>query len=46
MNENIEQSYSHILNLNFDKANALLSKEQSSNPNNGFIPLYKNYIIF
>lgn len=46
MNENIERSYSHILNLNFDKANALLSKEKSSNPNNGFIPLYNNYIDF
>jgi hypothetical protein len=46
MNENMQRSYSHIVNLEFEKANILLAKEQSQNPQNGFIPLYNNYIDF
>ncbi len=46
MNENMQKSYSHIINLEFEKATILLAKEQSQNPKNGFIPLHKNYIDF
>ena len=46
MNENIQRSYSYIINLEFDEATILLAKEQSQNPKNGFIPLYQNYIDF
>ena len=46
MNENMQQSYSHIINLEFESAKKLLANEQSQNPNNGFIPLHQNYIDF
>ena len=46
MNENMKRSYSHIINLEFEKANVLLYKEKSHNPQNGFIALYNNYIDF
>lgn len=46
MNENMQRSYSHIISLEFEKANILLAKEKSQNPQNGFIPLYNNYIDF
>ena len=46
MNENMQKSYSHIINLEFEKANILLAKEQLQNSQNGFIPLHKNYIDF
>ena len=46
MNNNIEKSYSYIINLEFDQAAIFLANEQSQNPNNGFIPLHKNYIDF
>lgn len=46
MNKNMQKSYSHIINLEFEKATILLAKEQSQNPENGFIPLHKNYIDF
>ena len=46
VNRNIQDSYRHIINLEFDKANIILDNEQSKNPNNGFIPLYRNYIDF
>ena len=46
MNKNIQNSYSYIINLEFKKANILLEKELLENPDNGFIPLYKNYIDF
>lgn len=46
MTNNIEKSYFHIINLEFDQAAIFLSNEQSKNPNNGFIPLHKNYIDF
>ena len=45
MNQNIQKSYSHIINLEFEKALILLEKEES-HANNGFVPLYKNYIDF
>ncbi|MEC9209299.1 MAG: hypothetical protein VX762_02610 [Bacteroidota bacterium] len=46
MNKNMQKSYSYIINLEFEKANVLLAKEQSQNPKNGFILLHKNYIDF
>ena len=46
MNENMQQSYSHIINLEFEEATLILSSEQSQNPKNGFIILHKNYIDF
>ena len=42
----MQESYSHIINLEFEKATILLAKEQFQNPKNGFIPLHKNYIDF
>ena len=44
MNHHMQKSYSHIINLEFEKALILL--EEESHANNGFIPLYKNYIDF
>ena len=46
MNENMQQSYSHIISLEFESAKKLLANEQSQNPTNGFIPLHQNYIDF
>jgi hypothetical protein len=46
MNKNMQKSYLYIINLEFKKANILLEKEQYKNPQNGFIPLHKNYIDF
>tara|TARA_B100001758_G_scaffold247943_1_gene268845 strand:- start:10106 stop:11563 length:1458 start_codon:yes stop_codon:yes gene_type:complete len=46
MNKNMQQSYTHIINLEFEKAKELLAFESVNNPNNGFIPLHKNYIYF
>jgi len=46
MNENMQQSYLHIINLEFESAKKLLANEQSQNPTNGFIPLHQNYIDF
>ncbi|MAW21614.1 MAG: hypothetical protein CMD16_04380 [Flavobacteriales bacterium] len=46
MNENMQESYSHIINLEFTKAKDLLEIESIENPNNGFIPLHQNYIHF
>ena len=46
VNRNIQDSYRHIINLEFDKANIILDNEESKNPSNGFIPLYRNYIDF
>ncbi|MDA7729088.1 hypothetical protein N8838_02975, partial [Flavobacteriales bacterium] len=46
MNENMQKSYSHIVNLEFESAKKLLANEQSKNPTNGFIPLHQNYIDF
>lgn len=46
MNENMQKSYSHIVNLEFESAKKLLANEESKNPTNGFIPLHQNYIDF
>ena len=32
MNENMQKTYTHIINLEFDKANELLRAEQKDNP--------------
>ena len=46
MNENMQISYSHIINLEFEEANELLSIEQKNNPTNKIIVLQNNYIDF
>ena len=46
INKNIQNSYKHIINLEFEEAHDLLELESENNPNNGFIPLHKNYIDF
>ena len=46
MNSNIKSSYLHIINLEFKEANKLLDIERKCNSQNGFIPLYDNYIDF
>ncbi len=46
MNENMQKTYSHIINLEFDKANELLWTEQKDNPTNKIIILQENYIDF
>ena len=46
MNQNMQSSYSYIIDLEFEKALVLLAEEESKNATNGFIPLYKNYIDF
>ena len=46
MNDRMKQSYTHIINLEFDAANKLLQLEQNENSNNGIIPLQYNYIDF
>ena len=45
-NENIQNAYSHILNLEFKNANIFLDLEKKDNPNNGLIILNENYIDF
>jgi len=46
MNENMQKTYSHIINLEFDKANELLRAEETTNPTNRIIILQQNYIDF
>ena len=46
MNENMRQSYFHIINLEFEKANMFIENEKLKNPKNGFITLHENYIDF
>jgi hypothetical protein len=46
MNERMQQSYLHIINLEFEAANNLLRIEKKKNPNNGIIVLHQNYIDF
>ena len=46
MNERMQQSYFHIINLEFESANDLLRIEKKENPNNGIIFLHQNYIDF
>ena len=46
MNTNMQKSYTHIINLEFDAAIELLAHEQLRNPENAFIHLHYNYIDF
>ena len=46
INQNIINSYSHIINLEFEDASILLKNELSQNPSNGFVQLHYNYIDF
>lgn len=46
MNKNMRDSYSYLIDLDFDKSRKLLEKEKEINMNNGIIHLYENYIDF
>ena len=46
MNERMQQSYIHIINLEFDAAQQLLILEQNQNPDNAIVVLQHNYIDF
>jgi len=46
MNERMQQSYTHIINLEFEAANELLQIEKIEHPDNGILALHKNYIDF
>ncbi len=46
MNFNMQSSYKHIINLEFDEARKLLALEELNDPKNGFIQLQYNYIDF
>jgi len=46
MNERMQQSYTHIINLEFEAANKLLQLEQLEHPDNGILVLHQNYIDF
>jgi len=46
MNERMQQSYTHIINLEFEVANKLLQIEQIEHPDNGILVLHQNYIDF
>ena len=46
MNERMQQSYLHIINLEFEAANNLLRIEKKETPDNGIIVLHQNYIDF
>ena len=46
MNERMQQSYTHIINLEFEVANQLLILEQKENPDNRIVLLQHNYIDF
>ncbi|MDB4250813.1 hypothetical protein N9815_00620 [Flavobacteriales bacterium] len=46
MNERMQQSYTHIINLEFEAANKLLQIEQLENPDNAILALHQNYIDF
>ena len=46
MNENMQSSYTHIMALEFEKAELRITKEKETNPDNGFIQLHENYIDF
>ena len=46
MNDRMQKTYTHIINLEFDAAKQLISLEQTNNPSNGFIQLHENYIDF
>tara|TARA_B110000858_G_C17361358_1_gene275422 strand:+ start:122 stop:373 length:252 start_codon:yes stop_codon:yes gene_type:complete len=46
MNERMQQSYTYIINLEFEAANKLLQIEQMEHPDNAIPVLHKNYIDF
>jgi len=46
MNERMQQSYTHIINLEFETANKLLQIEQIEHPDNAILVLHQNYIDF
>ena len=46
MNERMQQSYTHIINLEFEAANKLLQLEQLENRDNAILVLHQNYIDF
>ena len=46
MNERMQQSYTHIINLEFEAANKLLKIEQIEHPDNDILILHQNYIDF
>jgi len=46
MNERMHQSYTHIINLEFEAANKLIQMEQIEHPDNGIFVLHQNYIDF
>jgi hypothetical protein len=46
MNERMQQSYTHIINLEFEAANKLLQIEKIEHPDNGILVLHQNYIDF
>jgi hypothetical protein len=46
MNDRMQKTYTHIINLEFDAAKQLISLEQTNNASNGFIQLHENYIDF
>jgi len=46
MNERMQQSYTHIINLEFEAANKLLQIEQIEHPDNAILVLHQNYIDF
>ena len=46
MNERMQQSYVHIINLEFEAANKLLQLEQKEYPDNAILALHQNYIDF
>lgn len=45
-NENCRKAYTHILNLDFEKGNALIQKEKAAHPDNLITTYLENYIDF
>ncbi|MFN8166507.1 MAG: hypothetical protein U0X76_10160 [Bacteroidia bacterium] len=43
---NLHQSYSALMDLQFDKAGELLNKESTEKPGNDLVLLFRNYIDF
>tara|TARA_B100000795_G_scaffold133262_1_gene99508 strand:- start:2019 stop:2429 length:411 start_codon:yes stop_codon:yes gene_type:complete len=46
LNERMQQSYTHIINLEFEIAQQLLILEKKQNPENAIVSLQYNYIDF
>ena len=46
MNERMQKSYAHIINLEFDTAQQLLAFEKKENSDNAIVVLQQNYIDF